>query len=262
MTVDTAAKPPVLLLHGLGGTGETLAPLAQSLEARGFEVAHPTLAERDRLRALSGGSLSDLKLDDLLDEALERATRLAASAGKPVICGHSNGALLAQVLAAEGYASHAVLLAPVPPPSVPSGIPVWLQKLFFRLTFGSGWNSAVLRFDRRRRLNPDPPAAEISRTLLPDSGRALFDVVGLSPGGRLDPEPPSETPVTVIAGKHDRIVPPAIAQRVAARYGADFLVIHGAGHWFPADAQFAEQIAELIAHAIRHRPGEASWRSK
>lgn len=53
MTPGAVKKPPILPLHGLGGTGETLAPLARALEDFAFSVAPPTLAEHDRRRAAS-----------------------------------------------------------------------------------------------------------------------------------------------------------------------------------------------------------------
>lgn len=202
------------------------------------------------MQALSGASLDHLTLDDLLHEAREYAVCLTDETMKPILCGHSNGALLALALVAEGRVSHAILLAPVPPPSISSGVPVWLQKLFFSVSFGLGWSSGVLRFDRQRRLDPDPPAAEIAASLLPDGGRVLCDALSLSRRGHFDPKPPLETPFAVIAGERDRICPPAIARRVATRYNADFHTIQNAGHWFPAKERFAEEVAGLIACAI------------
>lgn len=256
MTPGATSKLPILLLHGLGGTGDTLAPLARALEAAGFLVAHPTLAECNRLRAASDGSPLDVSLDDLLDEAKMHARELAEQNGKPVVCGHSNGALLAPVLAADGHALHAVLLAPVPPPSVSVGVPVWLQRLFFTLSFGPGWSRGVLRFDEKRRLDPDPPTMEIAETLLPDSGRVLNDAIDLTCGGRFDPGPLARTPTTVLAGDRDRLVSLTTARRVAARYNADFHTVCDAGHWFPAERRFADTIAELIRNAVFHGAGD------
>lgn len=250
MMSDAACHPPILLLHGLGGTGETLTPLARVLETHGVAVAHPTLAEHDRLRAKSDGAPLKFTLLDLLDEARSHARQLSNESGTPIVCGHSNGALLASVLAAEGIASHLILLAPVPPPSVPSGVPVWLQKLFFTLTFGSGWASGILHFDRQRRLDPDPPPPEVSETLLPDSGRVLFDAITLTRGGRFDQELTGKTSVTVLAGDQDGVVSLATAKRVAERHGGDFHIVHDGGHWFPAEPQFVDNVAGHIMCAI------------
>lgn len=253
MTSDTTRKPPILLLHSLGGTDETLAPLARALESFGHRIAHPTLAEQDRLRNTSEGSPLKSTLLDLLDEATGHARHLAEEHGKPIVCGHSNGALLASVLAAEGISSHLVLLAPVPPPSVSSGVPCWLQRLFFRISFGRDWASGVLHFERQRRFDPDPPPPAVARTLLPDSGRVLFDAITLTCGGRFDPELSEKAAVTVIAGDWDKIVSLATAKRVAARHGANLHVVRNGGHWFPAEAQFADVVAGYILRDVADR---------
>lgn len=257
MTVFASGGPPVLLLHGLGGSRDTLAPLAHALESRGFNVDHPTLAECDRRQALVGGDLSHLGLDVLLDEAREFGRSLVVGGRKPAICGHSNGALLALALAAEGRASHIVLLAPVPPPSLASSGPQLLQKLFFLVSFGPGWTHGVLHFDRKRRLDPDPPSSAVAKTLLPDSGRVLSNASGLVPGCSIDPEPPLDVPIMIFAGERDRIVRPETARRVATRYRAGFQLCRGAGHWFPADDRFAPPIAKLIANFLEDGPDDA-----
>ncbi len=248
MTLKTREKPSVLLLHGLGGTGDTLAPLARCIEARGIAVAHPTLAEQARRSASCGvGTLSNLSLNGLLDEAREHARRLAIRDTRPIICGHSNGALLAHTLAAEGAASGVFLMAPVPPPSVPTEIPAWLQALFFSASFGRRWRSGALHFERTRRFDRDPPSGQVANTLLPDSGRVLAEALRLAPGCPFDPEPPLDVPVAVAAAERDKIVPTKTARKIAEHFGASFHLIAGTGHWFPAECQFSDHLADLIA---------------
>ncbi len=248
MTHSFRRLPPVLLLHGLGGTGETLGPIARALEGRGFSVAHPTLAEAARRATLSGADLGHVGLDTLLGEARTCAERIAAGGTRPIICGHSNGALIALALATEDLAAGVVLMAPVPPPSVRSGVPLWLQHLFFRVSFGAGWQNGVLDLAAPRRLDPDPPSRKVARTLLPDSGRVLSEAASIKPGSWFEPAPPLDMPCAVLAGDRDRIVPIETARRIAARYGAEVHVFQGAGHWFPAEETFAEDVAARIAH--------------
>lgn len=248
MTHISRRLPPVLLLHGLGGTGETLGPIARALEGRGFSVTHPTLAEAARRATLSGAGLAQVGLDSLLDEARTYAERIAARETRPIICGHSNGALIALALAAEHPAAGTVLMAPAPPPSVGAGIPLWLQNLFFRMSFGAGWQSGVLDLAAPRRLDPDPPSREVAKTLLPDSGRVLSEAAALRPSCWFEPAPPLDVPCAVLAGERDRIVPIETARRIATRYGAEAYVFKGAGHWFPAEKGFAEEVAARIAH--------------
>lgn len=248
MTRCLRCRPPVLLLHGLGGTSESLGPIARALEGRGFCVTHPTLAEAARRATLSGAGLAHIGLDTLLGEARIHAERIAFRGTRPIICGHSNGALIALALAAEYRAAGTFLMAPAPPPSVGAGVPLWLQNLFFRMSFGAGWQSGVLDLAAPRRLDPDPPSQDVARTLLPDSGRVLSEAAALRPGSCFDPDPPLEVLCAVLAGDRDRIVPLATARRIATRYGAEAHVFKGAGHWFPAKKGFAEGVAARIAH--------------
>lgn len=245
-------KRHVLILHGLGGTANTFQSLANALDARGFNSHALTLAKESRTQAMCGGTLSHVGLDGLLAEAKDEALRLVdrAEGQAPIVCGHSNGALLALALAGQGLASHIVLMAPIAPPSVPSGTPRWVQKTFFRLSFGRDWRTGVIRFDKQSRMDPDPPTSEIRQTLIPDSGRALAEAVDLAPGSAFDPAPPLECRCTVIAGEQDRIVPSKVAGAIAARYAADFHVLRGHGHWFPAEAETAKQIADDIVSAL------------
>lgn len=248
MTGSLRCLPPVLLLHRLGGTGETLGPIARALVARGFSVTHPTLAGAARRATLSGAGLAHVGFDSLLGEARTHAERIAAGGTRPIICGHSNGALIALALAPEDLAAGSVLMAPVPPPSVGAGVPLWLQNLFFRLSFGAGWQSGVLDLAAPRRLDPDPPSREVAKTLLPDSGRVLSEAAALRPGCWFEPAPPLDVPCAVLAGDRDRIVPVETARRIAAHYGAEVHVFQGAGHWFPSEEGFAEDVAARIAH--------------
>ncbi|MEM0949937.1 MAG: alpha/beta hydrolase [Pseudomonadota bacterium] len=244
---------PMLLLHGLGSTGKTLRPVCDALVARGYHVCAPTLAEADRKRAMSGASLSHVGLHQLLSEASAHADRLRqlASGVRPVICGHSNGSLLALALAEAGQASRIILLCPVAPPSIGFGVPGWVQRAFFRLSFGRGWRSAAISVGTRCILDPDPPPLSVAKTLLPDSGRILADVLALPPNSRFTPQPPLECGCTVIAGQADRIVSANVSRKIAERFGAEFHVIAKAGHWLPTELQYAEQIAALIAGPAR-----------
>ncbi|WP_227286965.1 alpha/beta fold hydrolase [Boseongicola sp. H5] len=256
MTTHFRQRPAVLLLHGLGGTGKTLWPIADALRTRGFRSVAPTFAEAQRRHPLSRVALAQVGLGHILAEARSCADGLATAFDGvwPIICGHSNGALLALALADEGCASRLVLMAPVPPPSIGSGVPLWVQKAFFTLSFGLGWQTGAIRIDSGRRLDPDPPSPEAAHTLLPDSGRVLAEALGLRPGGWLDPVRPLECDCTIITGENDRIVPAGTAAAIAARFAADLHVIRGAGHWFPAEARHANRLADLILAPAADRP--------
>ena len=89
------AKPPVVLLHGLTGSGACWAPLARALEGE-FDVVMPDA------RGHGGSSAPDVgyRYDDLANDVggLVRGLGLA----RPVLVGHSMGGMTAAVVASRG----------------------------------------------------------------------------------------------------------------------------------------------------------------
>lgn len=236
--------PPVLLLHGVCSTGATMHVLADAFRDRGYRVLAPTLAAQRRTDVWAlDGSLARLTLSALLDEARSQARALAEDSGeKPVIVGHSNGALLALAIAGLNEARAIGLVAPAPPPSVP-GPPLWLRRMLFARVFGRGWEARAVRFRPRWPFTGEVPGSALAGTLCPDSGPAMAEVLALARGGPFDPAPPQPCPTVVIAGAGDRLVPTALTRSLAQRYGADHRTIDGAGHWLIGDPDHAAQIA-------------------
>ncbi len=89
------ARPPVVLLHGLMGSGACWAPLARTLEGD-FDVVMPDA------RGHGGSSAPDhgYRYDDLASdvEGLIGGLRLA----RPILIGHSMGGMTAAVVASRG----------------------------------------------------------------------------------------------------------------------------------------------------------------
>ena len=59
-------------------------------------------------------------------------------------------------------------------------------------------------------------------------------------------------PALLLAGEHDRLVPPGDVRAAAARIRhARFTLVAGAGHWLPRDAprQVADQLITFLATA-------------
>ena len=197
-------------------------------------------------------SLAGLTLSSLLDEAREHAGRLAKHFGtRPIIVGHSNGALLALALALAGLgeASAVGLIAPAPPPSVP-GAPMWVRRLLFSRVFGQDWDTRAVRFRPGWPLAGETPQGPLARSLCPDSGTVMAE--SLAPGHRgvFDPAPLLPCPVAVVAGSRDKLVPPALARKLAERFDARHHEVQAAGHWLIGDLRHADLID--IDFAGRH----------
>jgi pimeloyl-ACP methyl ester carboxylesterase len=90
------AKPPVVLLHGLTGSGAGWTPLARALEAAEFDVVMPDARGHGGSSAPDGG----YRYDDLANDVvgLVRGLDLA----RPVLLGHSMGGMTAAVAASRG----------------------------------------------------------------------------------------------------------------------------------------------------------------
>lgn len=86
------AKPPVVLLHGLTGSGACWAPLARSLESE-YDVVMPDA----RGHGHSSTPLHGYRYEDHASDVLELIRGLGLSA--PVLLGHSMGGMTAAVVA-------------------------------------------------------------------------------------------------------------------------------------------------------------------
>ncbi len=89
------AKPPVVLLHGLMGSGACWTPLARALE-HGFDVVMPDARGHGGSSAPQHGYRYDDHASDVV--GLIRELELA----RPVLLGHSMGGMTAAVVASRG----------------------------------------------------------------------------------------------------------------------------------------------------------------
>ena len=236
---EAGSGPPLVLVHGLGGTWEYWAP-AMALLAR---------AARCIALDLPGfGHSDDLPGEFTLDKAVARLAAALAALGIPAapVCGHSLGGPLAVRLARNHpeTTSHVVLVGP-------SGLveaPVW-QRRALRLVpvyqllrrAPVPWEHWLLRVGPLRRgalraLVHDPATVSdaMARTLV-DGGREARELKGAidaSFATGLDAEARALTvPVDAIWGERDRMVPAKDARLLLrAVPGATLHVMPGCGH--------------------------------
>lgn len=205
----------VLLLHGLGGTARTMAPIADGLAARGHEVHSPTLPGH----GTEPSALAGVTWHDWL-AAAAAAVVVAGSAGGPgggsggqladVIVGQSLGGSLALALAAAGGCRAVVAINP------PAPDPDAVEGLEWRLSRGHG-------------MIDGPPLApgEEGYARLPVS--ALLEMAT----GVLATDLAAVTvPVLLITGALDDVADPAAAGTLAAAICGPVirLVLQHSGH--------------------------------
>ncbi len=99
------SKPPVVLLHGLTGSGACWSPLARALEAE-YDIIMPDA----RAHGNSSTPLEGYRYENLANDVMELMDRLELAA--PVILGHSMGGMTAAMVASRlGTVVRGVILA-------------------------------------------------------------------------------------------------------------------------------------------------------
>jgi N-formylmaleamate deformylase len=99
------AKLPIVLLHGLTGTGATWAPIARALECD-FDVVMPDA----RGHGDSSAPLHGYSYDDHANDVLGLIAKLELD--RPIVVGHSMGGMVAAVVATRARLRGVVLVDP------------------------------------------------------------------------------------------------------------------------------------------------------
>ena len=167
-------KPPVVLIHGACSQPAHFEAWREQFSKAGYRVVVPPLpghapVERDVLRTT--GFVRYV-------EAMREAVRGCDE--PPIVVGHSMGALIARMLAAERLTAAIVLVSPLPGGRVPApaaAIPYFAFVAPFVLAGRPfrPWPSAI-----RRLALHDLPRAEqdaVAAGFVPESGRAYRDLV-------------------------------------------------------------------------------------
>ncbi len=239
-----ATRPPVLLLHGIGGgrqawgdgpgsTGATLAAAGHTvlvLDLPGYGLSPPTLA----------GASADLA--HMAQAVLQLIHQLGA--GPVVLVGHSMGGMVAQVLVA--LAPQAVCGLVLASTSPAFGKPggdwqrAFLQSRCAPLDAGVGMADLAAQLVPAMVATGTPAsvqqAAQAVMAAVPEANyrNALAALVQFDERANL---PHIRVPTLVITGELDRIAAPEVAQRMAAAIpGAHCVVVPGAGHLLPMES--------------------------
>ncbi len=237
-----SAGEHVVLIHGSWSRGDQLAAARAAFEDRGYVVHSPTLRHHELPLHEGAGKIASLSIRDYTDDLVALVADLSSP---PLLVGHSQGGLIAQLVAAR--TSHAGLIAACPPAVGPSG----LNRTTARISLPHAlqprpWSKPVYppSWEQFRQgiahAHTADTAREVFDGLVCESGRMLFFELALP---WLDREKSAKVdftaitgPVLVIGAGADRIVPARLGRQTAARYrngtyveipGCDHLVFSG-----------------------------------
>jgi pimeloyl-ACP methyl ester carboxylesterase len=253
----SAARVPVVMIHGAFCGGWAFAHWRQMFEANGFAVHIPTLRMHDCGRhppdALGTTSLLDYAadLEKLLDEIAKPA----------FVIGHSMGGLLSQMLAARRDDIGGIAcLAPSAPYGVLPSTPFEIASAQALYLAGEFWNmplkpersiayaNSLDRLDEKDR-------AEIFAKFVPESGLATFEIMHWPMDSKRASAVDAarvKCPVLCLTGTRDRLNPPGTVRSIARRYRAQgsFEELPQHSHWLigePGWEKIADRVLEFFA---------------
>ena len=209
---------------------------AVSLRGHGKSSGHETLATH---------SLSDYTEDV--------ATAAATIGGPLIVIGHSlGGAVVQNWLRSGGVAAGAALLASVPPWGLASSAvrmgftnPVLFQELAKMVTFGvEAINPDIIRTGLFSEDFPATDYAEFASLVQNESRVVSTELQGLR---TFAPMPWQTTPLLVLGGGTDQLIPPDEVWKTAAYYGTQSVIIENLAHTLMLDTRW-----ESAASAVKN----------
>ncbi|MEM7661136.1 MAG: alpha/beta hydrolase [Pseudomonadota bacterium] len=245
----------LLMIHGIGCGGDAWDAMRPELESEGWSCTAPTLFPELRTLEEPPGELTNLRLQDYVDQTLAWAKEIEErEGGKPAVIGHSMGGLIGQVVASEGAVEAAIFLTPAPPKDCAA------QSITALITFGNiirhgedkartmphkvwqqGFNYGVLNRVPKSRFD------EIYAGARYDSGRVYGDIID---GVDID-EASINIPTLTIGARHDRATPVKGARKMAEKYSAspvpgDYLEYQNSGHWLVDEPATPQMMTDIL----------------
>jgi len=228
----------VVFIHGLYMTPLCWEDWVKRFEAKGYRCLTPAYPGRDKsVQELQtpDAALGKLTLSRILDHLSDQIRTLDE---KPILVGHSMGALITQLLLHRGLASAAIAIDSAPPTGVFTTTFSFLKANWGHVTPFANQNSPVIMtFERfQYAFVNDMPLAEqraaFERYVVPESRRipreSLFSA-------KIDFKK-EHAPLLLIAGGNDHIIPPDLNRKNYSRYKVgssitDFKEFPGRNHF-------------------------------
>ena len=218
----------VVLIHGTWARGDSWGPTRAAFEERGYTVHTPTLRYHELPLEEGAMKIAPLSMRDYTDDLVALVDSLDTP---PLIVGLSLGGLLAQVVAARTRHAGVVAACPVRAAGILAATPTTLRSVgsIFGRHFlqPRPWADPLYppTWQRFRRWIANAQTEDAAREFFDDfvceSGRAyceiFFPILDRGKATTVNFAAVT-TPVLVIRGECDRVVPPQIAPKTAARY--------------------------------------------
>ncbi|MEZ5827229.1 MAG: alpha/beta hydrolase [Hyphomicrobiales bacterium] len=245
----------VVMVHGANCGGWCFDGFRKVFEARGFTCHAPDLIGHGADKSTGKGTLASV---GMADYRAQMAAFVKSLPERPVVLGHSMGAIIAQQLAAEGLAEALVLVSPAPragivPPTGPEK-----QLCQDLMTLGDFWTRAIdPNFDLACYYTLNRLPKDEQRTVFdkfgPESGRALFETFFWmfdQTGATAVATDAVRCPLLCLAGTEDHIVSLETAKLAADAYPqAKFWELKDHAHMLllePGADKIASRIADWI----------------
>jgi 3-oxoadipate enol-lactonase len=250
MTVDSEGEgPPIIMLHGLGGTSNSFQAMVAPLA--GFRIVRPDLPGAGRSPTPAQGITVAL----LVDAVENAATHLGIS--RAHVVGHSFGSLIAQHLAARhpGRVASLTLFGPILEPQdaarqrlrdrAATARQQGMCTVAAQLT-GNALSSATanenpvaVAFVRESHMRQDAEGFARSCEALAQAQKADHRLI--------------DCPTLIVTGDEDVIGPASVAQELADKIGnAKTVVLHRCGHWTPIEK--SKECGRLLSEFVRGIP--------
>ncbi len=240
----------VVLIHGLYMTPLCWEDWVKRFEAKGYRCVAPAYPGRDKsIQELQtpDAALGKLTLSNILDHLTKQIKALDE---KPILIGHSMGALIAQLLLQRGLASAAIAIDSAPPTGVFTTTFSFLKANWGHITPFVNQNSPVIMtFERFQYafVNDMPlneQRAAFERYVVPESRQIPRESLLYA---KIDFKK-NHAPLLLIAGGNDHIIPPDLNEKNYNKYKGnnsvtDFKPFPGRNH-FTLGQKGWEQVAD------------------
>jgi 3-oxoadipate enol-lactonase len=250
MTIDSeGAGPPIVMLHGLGGTSNGFQAMVPALA--GFRLVRPDLLGAGR----SPTPAQRISVALLVEALADAANHLGV--GRAHVVGHSFGTLIAQHIAARhpDRVASLTLFGPILEPQDGArerlraraaaarehGMAAVADQLIgpALASATANDNPVVVAFVRESHMRQDAEGFARSCEALGQAEKADHRLI--------------DCPALIVTGDEDAVGPPSLAQELADKIGgAKTVILNRCGHWTPVEK--SRECGKLLSEFVRGIP--------